>query len=142
MLGELRGRPSAAVVPEQPGGKPPHRLHRLGDFARAARMMARQHPWAATLLFSRPSVAPDSVRAIDLIYQELLDAGVPEPEVPRLERLLSTFILGYAASETGSRFGAARVDPRKRRNQLPEGALPGHTRLARWLRRQVAWEAA
>jgi hypothetical protein len=40
---------------------------------------------------------------------------------------------GYAASETGGRFGAGRVDPRKRRNQLPEGALPGHTRLARWL---------
>lgn len=141
MIGELLGQLSAAGATEQPDGQPPHRLHRLGDFARAARMMARQHPWAATLLFSRPSVAPDSVRAIDLIYEELLDAGVPEPEVPRLERLLSTFILGYAASETGGRFGAGRIDPRKRRNQLPEGALPGHTRLARWLDQQVDWEA-
>src|SRR5258708_28264372 len=105
MLGELRGRPSAAVVPEQPGGRPPHRLHRLGDFARAARMMARQHPWAATLLFSRPSVAPDSVRAIDLIYEELLDAGVPEPEAPTLQRLPTPFVLGYAAPEPRATVG-------------------------------------
>jgi AcrR family transcriptional regulator len=141
MIGQLLGQLSTAPAAPPPPGQPPHQLHRLGDFARAARTMTRQHPWAATLLFSRPTVAPDSVRTIDLIYQELLDAGVPEPEVPRLERLLSTFILGYAASETGGRFGAAALDPRRRREQLPEGALPGHTRLARWLDQHVDWDA-
>ena len=42
----------------------------------------------------------------------LLDAGVPAPDVPRLERLVSTVILGFAASEVGGRFRAP--EPRHR----------------------------
>lgn len=106
---------------------------RFDQFAHAARNLARRHPWIASLLFSRPAVAPDALRAVDLIYQVLLDAGVPESQVPRLERLVSTFFLGFAASEAGGRFGAGPLDPRGRREQLPEGALPAFSRLVPWL---------
>lgn len=113
---------------------------RLGALGHAARRLAHEHSWAATLLFSRPAVAPDAVRVVDLIYQLLLDAGVPGPQVPRLERLVSTFILGFAASETGGRFGVVPPRQREERGHLPEGTLPAHSRLSRWLDRQVDWD--
>ncbi|MFI9604542.1 TetR/AcrR family transcriptional regulator [Streptomyces sp. NPDC052043] len=106
---------------------------RLGALARACRAVTHRHPWAAYLLFSRPAVTPDAVRAVDIIYTALIEAGVPEPEVPRLERLVSTFAIGFAASEASGRFASGTLDPRGRRGRLPEGELPGHSRLAPWL---------
>ncbi|MEU6479883.1 TetR/AcrR family transcriptional regulator C-terminal domain-containing protein [Streptomyces sp. NPDC047017] len=106
---------------------------RLADLAHASRRVAQRHPWAAHLLFSRPAVTPDAVRAVDVIYTALIEAGVPEPEVPRLERLVSTFVIGFAASEASGRFTPGTLDPRGRRGQLPDSELPGHTRLAPWL---------
>src|SRR5258708_7475927 len=40
---------------------------RFDQFAHAARNLARRHPWIASLLFSRPAVAPDALRAVGLI---------------------------------------------------------------------------
>lgn len=114
---------------------------RMRVLAYASRAMSQRHPWAAALLFSRPGVTPDAVRTIDGIYAALLDAGVPPREVPRLERMVSTFIIGFAASESGGRFGPGRLDPRGRRGQLPGGALPAHAELARWLDQPVDWDA-
>jgi AcrR family transcriptional regulator len=114
---------------------------RLRDLARAVRALAKQHPGATTLLFSRPTVTPDAVRVVDAIYAMLLDAGVPPREIPRVERLISTAILGYAVSEVSGRFGAGSLDPGARRVQLPQGELPGHHALAEWLDRQVDWDA-
>jgi hypothetical protein len=70
---------------------------------------------------------------VDVIYTALVEAGVPERDVPRLERLISTFVLGFAASEASGRFAPGALDPRARRGQLPDGELPGHRRLAPWL---------
>ncbi|MES4908051.1 MULTISPECIES: TetR/AcrR family transcriptional regulator [unclassified Streptomyces] len=106
---------------------------RLRGLAYACREVARRHPWVAHLLFSRPAVTPDAVRAVDVIYTALVDAGVPDREVPRLERLISTFVIGFAASEASGRFAPGTLDPRGRRGRLPEGELPGHGRLAPWL---------
>jgi AcrR family transcriptional regulator len=114
---------------------------RLSAFGHTARKLAHEHRWTATLLFTRPAVAPDAVRVVDLIYQLLLDAGVPESQVPRLERLVSTFILGFAASETGGRFGAGPPGPRGRHGAVPQGALPAHSLLTRWLDCPVDWDA-
>jgi AcrR family transcriptional regulator len=113
---------------------------RLSAIARSARAVVIAHPWAASLIFARPAVTPDSVRTVDLVYTALLDAGVPAPEVPRLERMLSTVVIGFAASEAGGRFGSGG-DLRSYRGLLPSGALPGHARLAAALDRPVDWDA-
>jgi AcrR family transcriptional regulator len=113
---------------------------RLTAIARRARAVVIAHPWAASLIFARPAVTPDSVRTVDLLYTALLDAGVPAPEVPRLERMLSTVVIGFAASEAGGRFGSGG-DPRSYRGLLPSGVLPGHARLAAALDRPVDWDA-
>ncbi|NUP32935.1 MAG: TetR/AcrR family transcriptional regulator [Streptomycetaceae bacterium] len=128
MVGRLlAGLLPAGAAPEQPWDV------RLAALARACRAAAQRHPWAAYLLFSRPAVTPDAVRAVDVIYGALLEAGVPEPEVPRLERLVSTFVLGFAASEAAGRFAPGEADPRTRRGRLPDEELPHHHALVPWL---------
>jgi AcrR family transcriptional regulator len=117
---------------------------RLRALAHAFRKLAHGHPWAATLLLRRPSVTPDAARVVDLVYTNLLDAGVPAPEVPRVERLVSTYMIGYVASEVGGRFVSGKLNPRARRGLVAagrEGALPGHAALARWLEPPVDWDA-
>jgi AcrR family transcriptional regulator len=117
---------------------------RLRALAHAFRKLAHGHPWAATLLFSRPSVTPDAARVVDLLYTNLLDAGVPAPEVPRVERLVSTYMIGYVASEVGGRFVSGELNPRRRRGlvgAVRAKALPGHAALARWLEPPVDWDA-
>lgn len=114
---------------------------RLIALAHALRAVARRHPSAFALLLARPSVTPDAVRSTDAVYQALLDVGVPEPHVPRIERLLSTFVIGFAASEVNGRFSAGTLDPRGRRAQFPGGEVLAHHRLAEHLDRPVDWDA-
>ncbi|MEU8261619.1 TetR/AcrR family transcriptional regulator C-terminal domain-containing protein [Micromonospora sp. NPDC048999] len=77
------------------------RLHRQGAILRAA---ARRHPQVFPLLLARRAATDAALSARDGVYQALREAGVPEDQVPRVERLLSTFALGFAASEAGGRF--------------------------------------
>jgi AcrR family transcriptional regulator len=138
-------QPGAAPATE-PGAAPaaggqdwPQRLRAL---AHAFRKLGHGHPWAAALLFTRPSITPDAARTVDLVYTALLDAGVPAPQVPRVERLVSTLIIGYVASEVGGRFGPG--DSRARRGlatAVRAKALPAHAALARWLEAPVDWDA-
>jgi AcrR family transcriptional regulator len=114
---------------------------RLRTIAHLARGLAHRHPWAAMLIFSRPSVAPGAVRVVDQIYAALIDAGVPDADVARVERLVSTFVIGYGASETGGRFSTGTLNPRGRRAQLAAGELPAHHALATWLDTPVDWDA-
>jgi hypothetical protein len=79
---------------------------------------------------------------VDLVYTNLLAAGVPASEVPRVERLVSTYMIGWVASEVGGRFGPG--DLRLRRGlvgAIRAKALPGHAALARWLEPPVDWDA-
>jgi AcrR family transcriptional regulator len=108
-------------------------LDRLRALAQSARRVARRHAAVVPLLFARPAVTPDAVRVVDAAYLALLDAGVPPEHVARLERMFSTFVLGFAVSEASGRFSAGTLGTRERRGQLPEGELPAHHKLASWL---------
>jgi AcrR family transcriptional regulator len=114
---------------------------RLVAIGQGVRSLARRHPSAFPLLLARPSVTPDAVRATDTLFQVLLDAGVPEARVPRLERLVATFLLGFAASEVSGRFGLGTRTPRARRAQLDPEEIPAHYRLADHLDHGVNWDA-
>jgi AcrR family transcriptional regulator len=112
---------------------------RVLALARAARALARRHPTAYALLLSRPSVTPDAVRVVDAFYTALLELGVPPAEVPRVERLLSTFALGYATSEVNGRFTSA--NPRGSRGRLDPDEFPAHHSLAKVLADGADWDA-
>ena len=114
---------------------------RLTAVAHEVRRLAVRHPSAFSLLLARPSVTPDAVRATDVLYQALLDAGVPDGQVDRLERLVSTFVLGFAASEVNGRFSKGALNPRARRAQLSPEELSAHYRLAEHLDRPKDWDA-
>ncbi|MCW2966618.1 MAG: transcriptional regulator, TetR family [Solirubrobacteraceae bacterium] len=77
---------------------------RLDTLGASLRATAARHPDAFVLLLRRPAVTPAALRVRDAVYSALRDAGVAEADVPRAERLLSTFMLGFAASEAGGRF--------------------------------------
>jgi AcrR family transcriptional regulator len=112
---------------------------RLVAVADGVRRLAARHPSAFSLLLARPSVTPDAVRATDVLYQALLDAGVPDAQVARVERMVSTFVLGFAASEVNGRFSKGTLNPRARRAQLAPADIAAHYRLAEHLDRPVDW---
>jgi AcrR family transcriptional regulator len=80
---------------------------RLTAMAAAVRATARRHPDVFPLLLQRPAATPGALRMREGLYRALRDAGVPEAEVPQVERLVSTMVLGFAASEAAGRFTAA-----------------------------------
>lgn len=77
---------------------------RLRQLVAATRDLARRHPDAFLMLLRRPVVTPEARRRRDAVYDVLREAGVAEALIPRVERLLSTFVLGFAASEAAGRF--------------------------------------
>lgn len=123
LLDGLVGRLLTELAPSDPGRTWEERLSAI---AWATRRVAREHPSVFPLLLFRASVTSDGVGVVDLIYQALLDAGLPEADVPRIERLVSTFVIGFAISESNGRFSAASNESRVRRG----GDAPAHRRLA------------
>jgi AcrR family transcriptional regulator len=111
---------------------------RLRSLARAVRGLARRHPSAFALMLSRPSVTPESLRELDALYQALLDIGVPREHVPRVERMLSTFTLGFAASEVNGRFQPR--DARTSRSRLDPDTYPAHAALRDVLEQKIDWD--
>ena len=138
LLDGLVGRVLADLPRPDPDGS---WQQRLSGLAHAVRELAHRHPSIVPLLFSRPAVTPDAVRVVDAIYQALMDAGVPPGQVARLERMLSTFVLGYAVSEVSGRFARGTLGTRERRGQLPGTELPAHHQLGSWLDAPWSWEA-
>jgi AcrR family transcriptional regulator len=141
LLDGLVDRLLASLLPWAEAGAEGDWRDRMRTGARAVRALARRHPSAYPLLLSRPAVTIDAVRVVDAIYQLLLEAGVRPRDVPRLERMLSTFVLGYATSEVNGRFSEGTLNPRARRAQFPASEVPGHRRLAKWLDDPVDWDA-
>ena len=92
-----------------------------------------------SLIFTRPAVSPRTIAVVEYIFGALLEAGIPDAEVPRAERLMSTFVLGYALSGVSGRISAGRLAPGARREQLAEEEIPAHRRLAAHLDVSVAW---
>jgi AcrR family transcriptional regulator len=80
---------------------------RLAAMAQAMRATARRHPGVFPLLLQRRAATPGALRVREAVYQALGEAGVGPTDVARAERMLSTFILGFAASEAAGRFSVS-----------------------------------
>jgi hypothetical protein len=61
--------------------------------------------------------------------------------VARVERLVTTFVIGFTASNVNGRFSKGTLNPRARRAQLAPEEIPAHYRLAEHLDRPVDWDA-
>jgi AcrR family transcriptional regulator len=73
---------------------------------RALRATARRHPGVFPLLLQRPATTPGARRARDQVVTALRGAGVHPAAAARVERLVSTMVLGFATSEVSGRFAA------------------------------------
>ena len=78
----------------------------LSILGRAMRATARRHPTVFPLLLALPATTPGARRVRARVYEALRRAGVGEADVERVERLISTVVLGFAASEASGRFRA------------------------------------
>ncbi len=81
-----------------------HWDERLTALAAGIRDTARRHPAVFPLLLTRPAVTPAARLARDTVQSALRESGLPESDVARTERLISTAVLGFAASEASGRF--------------------------------------
>ncbi|MFI6225928.1 TetR/AcrR family transcriptional regulator [Micromonospora echinospora] len=138
LLDALVGRILADVTP------PPGNLswsETILGLAVEVRAVARRYPAVFPLLFTRPAVHPSAILIVDRLFDALLRAGVEPAQVPRVERMISTFVLGYAVSEVGGRFAEGSLDTRSRRAQLAPDQLPGHRAVAEQLDAPVDWDA-
>ena len=77
---------------------------RLRALGRSIRAVARRHPAVFPLLLQRPATTPESRRVRDAVCAGLEEAGFEPEAAKRAERLISTAILGFAASEAAGRF--------------------------------------
>jgi len=136
MLDAVLGR-LLAEIPIPPAGLGWREV--IEQLAYGLRAVAVRYPSVLPLVFTRPAISPAAVRVVDATYQALLAAGAPPAQVPRLERMLSTFAVGHTLSEVSGRFGDGTLDPQARRAQLTPEQLPGHTCLASHLDNPVDW---
>lgn len=89
-------------VPPPPGDLAwPERLTAL---ARAMRTAAQRHPGVFPLVLQRPAATPAALVARRGVYEGLAEAGVAATDVAQVERIVSSAVLGFAASEAGGRF--------------------------------------
>ncbi|WP_285729015.1 hypothetical protein [Nocardiopsis sp. ATB16-24] len=66
---------------------------------------------------------------------------MPKERVAGLERMVGTFVPGFAVSEANGRFGEGGLDTRERRERLGPEELPAHHRLGDVLDLPVDWDA-
>ncbi len=78
----------------------------LSSMGRAIRTTARRHPTIFPLLLQLPATTPGARRVRERVHGALRKAGVADGDVERVERLISTIVLGFAASEVSGRFRA------------------------------------
>lgn len=83
---------------------------RLRHLALELLALGRRYPTVMPLLLTRPYLAPEAVRVVREMYRILDDAGVAPAELHRVERLISTHLLGYCVSVANQAFWATEPD--------------------------------
>jgi AcrR family transcriptional regulator len=83
---------------------------RLRMLASELRALAKRHPELFGLLLQRRAVGAKATRAREAELSALRDAGFDRKAAERLERLLSTVVMGFAFSEATGRFAGIDVD--------------------------------
>ncbi len=81
----------------------------LAALGQGLRRVARQHPSVFPLLLQRPAVTIGARLVRGYTYAVLREAGVAPRHIVRVERLISTLAIGFAAGEASGRFPGSRA---------------------------------
>jgi AcrR family transcriptional regulator len=79
---------------------------RLRAMAQEFLAVANRYPTVFPLLLTRVYRAPEAVPVVEALFRLLGDAGISGTDLPRVERLVSTAMLGYAVSASNQAFWA------------------------------------
>lgn len=81
----------------------------LAAMGQGLRQIARRHPAVFPLLLQRPATTPGARVTRERVYAVLRAAGIAPRHVERVERLITTLALGFAAGEATGRFRGSRA---------------------------------
>jgi AcrR family transcriptional regulator len=81
----------------------------LAALGQGLRVVARRHPSVFPLLLQRPAVTIGARLVRGYTYAVLREAGVAPRHIVRVERLISTLAIGFAAGEASGRFPGSRA---------------------------------
>jgi AcrR family transcriptional regulator len=87
---------------------------RIAATARAHRKMLRSHPWAATLVGSRPPLLPSFLDAFEASFAALLDGGLTVIDAAEASATINAFVVGYALLEHAEQLARHRTGLTKR----------------------------
>jgi AcrR family transcriptional regulator len=103
----------------------------LQKMAQGVRASAKRHAGIFPLLLQLPANTPSARAVRDRVRAALSEAGVPDERIASAERLISTSVLGFAASEVLGRFrGLSRAEIDRDFDLLQEMLLRGLQGLA------------
>ena len=98
-----------SLLDELPAVAPSRWDRQLAAMGQALREVARRHPTVFPLLLQRPATTPGARVTRDRVYAVLRTAGIAPRHVVRVERLITTLALGFAAGEATGRFPGSRA---------------------------------
>jgi len=105
----------------------------MRQLAAALRRVGHQHPGVFPLLLGRPAISPAAHRPVEALLQILEKAGVPPRKRVALNHLITTYVLGFVASEVSGRFARGTRPARERLASLAPKEFPAHRRVATYL---------
>lgn len=103
---------------------------RLTRLLSALRKAGQRHPTLSLLLLERPVVARTGHVVTEALFTILRSANLNDDGVLQFEQLISTWLLGFMASEARGRFGPGPTPVTQRLATLPPEEFPEHHRLA------------
>lgn len=77
---------------------------RLGAMGRSVREVAHRHPHVFPLLLQRPAATVAARESRDRVIAAIVEGGADRAAAGRIERVVSSMILGFTASEASGRF--------------------------------------
>jgi AcrR family transcriptional regulator len=101
LLDALVGRVLSGVAVGDPSFGWAEQLRALG---RSLLSVAIAHPASFNLVLTRPYRAPEAIRVMQATEHLLQQAGVPADDRPRIERFVSTALIGFAAAVANGAF--------------------------------------
>jgi AcrR family transcriptional regulator len=129
LLDAMVGRVLASVALPEPEIPWPERLRMIGHGLLDA---AQTNPTVFPMVLSRAYQADEAIAVMRSMYEVLAEARVPPDALPRVERMVSTALIGYAVAASSDAFWP--VDPTLASGGLRVPDLPSAGRACpkRW----------
>jgi AcrR family transcriptional regulator len=129
LLDAMVGRVLASIALPGPELPWPERLRVIGHGLLDA---AQANPTVFPMVLTRAYQADEAIAVMRSMYEVLGEAGVPPTAVPRVERMLSTALIGYAVAASSNAFWEADPTLESGELRVPDRRPPRKATPQRW----------